>query len=217
MRKIEINRLRQRYDKMRRLCRETNRKRRHLRQQVDLLCRDLVQGNLSLAASLSDWQRINDFQGALVGEFDLTYLLHKALRLIRAEYPGSNAAIYLCGDTTPAAHLTGAWEEASADIQELETTLRQTAVRLTLEQQAPLVIADGGSWPEITVRQRGQLAGLSLISLPLAGPDETLGAVIIYRQLSQKLHARDQKKILPMLKPLGRAVAALQRLQQLIS
>jgi len=209
-------RLGRRYQKMQNLFRKVNHDRRHLRKKVDLLCRDLVKSNADLANTLQSIQRAYDFQGDLMGEYDLRYMLHLALRHIKHHLPNSNAIIYLCHTGNMEAHISGPWYDEQRDLEELEEVFKQAIVSELQERVRPLLVADAGAWREISKAQREQLAGLSVMACPVILEDELLGVLVFYREREKAFEDKDRIHIEPYLKPLGRAVAAVQKLQHIL-
>jgi len=209
-------RLGRRYKKMQGLFRKVNHDRRHLRKKVDLLCRDLVKSNSDLTNTLQSIRRAYDFQGELMGEYDLRYMLHLALRHIKQHLPDSNATIYLGHTGTMEAHISGPWYDEQRDLEELEEVFKNTIVPKLLGKGRCVVVADAGEWGEISQGQREQLAGLSVMGLPVILEDELLGVLVLYREREMAFEDKDRIQIEPYLKPLGRAVAAVQKLQQIL-
>ena len=208
--------LMERYGKVRQLCRAVNRKRRHLRDKVDLLCRDLVNSNVQFAGTLRGLQRVYDFQSQLTGEYDLRYLLYKALRELRAETPDSSGAIYLCSSDNFEAHVAGVWYEDGSDIAEIEELFRATVVKKVIKTGDSLLVSEAGGWEEISVPQRSMLSGLTMLSLPVSYEGELLGVVVMYRQSSMVFSVRDRVLLEQMMWPFGQAIEAAQKLEHLV-
>ena len=217
-RRKKINtRIQLRYKKMRRLCREMNRRRRRLRDKVDLLCKDLVSSNRQFTETLHGLRRAYDFQSILWGEFDLRYLLYKALREMKGEVFDGSAAIYLQDSGEFVAHLAGAWYEQADTISELEEVFQETLVRQVMETSQAVMVSDGKSWPSISKNQQDTLSGLSLLGLPVIFADELLGVVVMYRQAEHVFHQKDRERLMGLMKPLGQAISSVRRLQDLIT
>jgi len=206
----------QRYDKIRRLCREANRKRRHLQEKVNLLCQDLVHSNLQFTETLHTLQRAYEFQSDLMGEFDGRYLLYKALRELKSELGESNAAIYLCRSGKFEAHLTGPWYDHPEDIHEMEGLLTATLIHRMVETGQSYLINDVETWQDISSKHRQWLRGLALMALPIEYEGELLGALVFYRRNDQGFCCKDKALLERLMPPLGRAIASVQKLEHLI-
>ena len=205
-----------RYERMRQLLKVTNHRRRRLRDKVDLLCKDLVHSNQQFTDTLHGLRRAYEFQSSLAGEFDLRYLLYKALREMKSDLSDAGAAIYLCDSDEFAAHLASAWFEQGADIAELEELFQQTLVLQALDNQRPILVPDGAKWQSIPAPQRELLRGISLMALPVIFADESVGVVIFYRPLARPFTEAERNQLLPLLKPLAQAIASVRKLQGLI-
>ena len=212
----QLVRLRQRYDKIRRLCREANRKRRHLQEKVNLLCQDLVHSNLQFTETLHTLQRAYEFQSDLMGEFDGRYLLYKALRELKSGLGESNAAIYLCRHHKFEAHLTGPWYDHPEDIREMESLLKATLIPRTVETGQSYLLNDVEGCQAISSKHRQALRGLALMALPIESEGELLGALVFYRQNDRGFCCKDKALLERLMPPLGRAIAAVQKLEHLI-
>ncbi len=205
-----------RYDKIRRLCRQVNRKRRHLQEKVNLLCQDLVHSNLQFTETLHTLQRAYEFQSDLMGEFDGRYLLYKALRELKSGLPESNAAIYLCRSGNFEAHLTGPWYDHPEDIREMETLLTATVIRRMVETGQSYLVNDVETWQDISSEHRQGLRGLALMALPIEFEGELLGVLVFYRRNDRGFCCRDKALLERLMPPLGRAIASVQKLEHLI-
>lgn len=212
----QLVRLRQRYDKIRRLCREANRKRRHLQEKVNLLCQDLVHSNLQFTETLHTLQRAYEFQSDLMGEFDGRYLLYKALRELKSGLCESNAAIYLCRSGNFEAHLTGPWYDHPEDIREMESLLKATLIHRMVETGQSYLINDVEGWQAISSKHRQALRGLALMALPIEFEGELLGVLVFYCQNDHGFSSKDKALLERLMRPLGRAIAAVQKLEHLI-
>lgn len=207
------SRQRQRYERMRLLCRQMNHKRRHLREKVDLLCRHLVQANGELAGTVQDLRRAYDFQNELLGEFDQTYLLHKALRRIKEQVPESNAAVYLARSDDFAAHLSGHWFEYPSDLEAMEETLQLTLVAEVIIRHDTVLLPDGAACEDFSAARRAALAGLALLGLPIVCERQVIGVVALYRSAERPYTTADLAAVQPLLAPLGRVLEALRKLE----
>lgn len=207
-------RLIQRHQKLRGLCRNINLKRRHLRRKVDLLCQDLVKSNQDLNRRVEKLRCAYDFQSSLSGQFDLHYMLNRALQRIKNQFAQSSAAIYLCETGFFGAHLAGVWYDDVRDITEMEASFSETVVPQILAGAPSVLVKDAGEWRAIDPQFRRSLLGLSLLALPLTTQSGTVGVIILYRSGDKPFAAADRLTLEPYLPPLGRSIDSLLKLQQ---
>ena len=209
----------QRYNKLRQLLRKTNLDRRTLRKKINLLCQDLVHSNTNLTNTLQNLRKAYDFQNDLTGEFDLNYLLHKSLRHIKEQIDNSSGIIYLCQSKDIEAHISGPWYEGRRELAVIEQLLKDTIItHITQVAQTKTVrlIPKAGEWQEITVKERRELEGLSLLAWPMFSDEEMTGVLVIYKDDSQPLTPADSETLAPYLPPLAHSIKAVQKLQHLI-
>ena len=206
-----------RYQRMRQLCRAVNRKRRVLKDKVNLLCGDLVSSNRQFAGTLRDLKRLCDFQNDLIGQFDLTYLCHKALSVIKRELANVNAAMYLTRDDEFAAHLVDGLCDPGQDNFEIELLLRETIVERVLQAEAEVMVHDEQDWGELSSPQRDMSEGLSCMGFGLGTGGDWTGVVIFYRWADKGFSQEDARRVRMYLEPLGQAVLSLQRLETCLS
>jgi len=205
-----------RYRRARTLCRRVNQTRRRLRDQVGLLCGDLVRSNMQFAQTLRQLERAYVFQTELMGEFDQRYLFYKALRALKAELGEASAALYVCERDAFEAHIAGAWYEDSRDLAEMEALFAGTVVRLVRRTGRPVRLARAEECSELPRREREKLAGLSVLAAPVAGEKELLGVVVVYRATEAPLGQAEQDMVVPLLAPLGRAMITAQKVRHLV-
>jgi hypothetical protein len=207
-------RLISRHNKLRGLCRNINVKRRHLRQKVDLLCQDLVKSNGELNHRVEKLRSAYDFQSSLSGQFDLHYMLNKALQQIKNQFAESSAAIYLCETGLFEAHLAGSWYDDPRDIADLEASFSETAVAKIFSGAPSVLVEDAGEWPAINAQLRHNMLGLSLLALPVTTQSGMAGVIILYRSAGKPFAPSDRITIAPYLPPLGQSIESLLKLQQ---
>ena len=203
----------QRHYRLRKLCGAVNRKRRQLRDQVDLLCRDLVSSNVELTRTLHDFRELYDFQTQLTGQFDLQHMLYTALRQIRTRLGQANAAVYLCASDDFEAHLTDAWCDGQLDVTDTQDVFNKTVVRRIIATGRPMTNVGSDDWPTLRQNDRAILGKISLIAVPLIAEGQMIGVVIVYRPIADRLSNQDLTTIVPLLGPMAHAVCTIGRLQ----
>ncbi len=205
-----------RYKKLQGLFRRVSNSRRHLRDKVDFLCRDLVQSNVDLTTTLSGLRRAYDFQSELTGEFDMRFMLHKALRQIKEQVSDSNAAIYLCNSRQIDAHIVSCWQDNPVDTETLESQFIETVVPQAIQTGQSFIVPDASQWQDVSPKHRSELTGLSIIGTPIALDNELFGVLCVYRHSDNKLTQNELNAIQPYIAPFSRAIEALQRLEELL-
>jgi transcriptional regulator with GAF, ATPase, and Fis domain len=143
-------------------------------------------------------------------------MLHKALRQIKEQIPESSAVVYLCSSDKIEAHISGPWYDNRRDLNEIETLLKETVISEVITSGRLILIGDAGDCEKILPKHRKELAGLSLMALPLFLDNELLGGLVVYRNWSSPLTVSESNFVKPYLPPLARAIEAIQKLNSLI-
>ena len=157
-------------------------------------------------------QRVYDLLYGLTGEFDLRYLLHKALRSIRRELSDASAAVYLCSHGEFLAHLADPQADPD-DLADLEDAFTDIIVAEVLATLDPVIIPTPAQQEPFL--PESPLRGLSVLALPVRTDFAIVGVVVVYRSAQMPLTVREQHRIAPMMEPLGRAIAAAEKVQHL--
>lgn len=95
MQKSSRHRLVWRNQRLRVVCRQLNKARHEIGQQVDLLCHDLVKAYQDLAEQFSQTQTSGELVNALGDDLEIERTLRKALELVLRKLGPMNAAIFL--------------------------------------------------------------------------------------------------------------------------
>lgn len=203
-----LDKQKRRYEKVRHLCKNLNRKRRILRDKVDLLCKDLVTSNKQLAHSLGDLRRLCDFQHEMIGENDLAYLMHKALQLLILDLPETSAAMFLSATRKFEAHLSGSWQRQEVDLESVESILTEAVIDVH-RKKTPVVQNPGD------VRDHDY--SFVIMGLPVMAEGECVGVVVFYRAPNESFSSQEQVRLQSCLPSLGRQIVAVQRLHAFFS
>jgi len=86
---------RRRLRRLRRVCKKLNQMRSDVRQQVDIICQDLVAAYQELAVQMNQVVETSEFAGMIRQELDLEQLLRKTLEYLLQKVGSTNAAIFL--------------------------------------------------------------------------------------------------------------------------
>ncbi len=86
---------RRRIRRLQRVCRKLNQMRKDVRQQVDILCQDLVAAYQELAVQMNQVVQTSEFAGMIRQELDLEQFLRKTLEFMLQKTGPTNAAIFL--------------------------------------------------------------------------------------------------------------------------
>ena len=205
-----------RYEKVRSLCTKLNRKRRHLRDKVDLLCKDLVRSNKQLARTMGDLRLLCDFQHEVMGENDLTYLLHKAIRILIADLPQTGAAIFLSATRKFEAHVSGAWQRLDADFESIESVLQEAVIEVARNAK-PIFLGDRYPNSPTIAHASDEEYPYTMMGLPITVPGELVAVAVFYRDSQDCFNTQEQARLQSCLLSLGRQIVAVQRLHAFLN
>ncbi len=85
----------QRLARLRTLCKQLNKARHEISQQVDILCNDLVLAYQDLATQVQGFEMTGDLRAELHGELDLEQVIRRTLEFIINKIGPTNAVIFL--------------------------------------------------------------------------------------------------------------------------
>jgi hypothetical protein len=177
-RRSEMERQRQRHERLRVVCRRLNKARHEISQQVDLLCNDLVRAYQEMAQQLNLTQTAAEFAQALSGELDVEGVLRRTMEWILRKLGPLNAAIYLpSGDE----HFSlGAYLnlDTQADAPLID------AIGKTIVSQArgtsALVVEDDQAVNELFGAEGALLRGRQWLAVGCLTPRECLGVLVVF-------------------------------------
>jgi hypothetical protein len=94
-RRSQHDQLTRRNRRLRSVCKQLNKARHEIRQQVDLLCNDLVRAYQEMAQQLNTTQITVDYAQMVGNEIEVEGLLRKTMEWVLAKLGPVNAAVYL--------------------------------------------------------------------------------------------------------------------------
>ena len=172
--------------RLKRVCKKLNQVRRDVKQQVDILCKDLVAGYHELAVQMNQIMQCSEYSTLIRSELDLEELLRKTLEFLLHKAGPTNAAIFLPsrGDEfTVSGYVNYDCTSDAADflLQHLADVIAPRAAQLT-----ELVhLCD----PETVMSWIGQeipyLVDSHLIVFACCEGDEPLAVITLFREKSE--------------------------------
>ncbi len=215
-RKTQKSLLNARYHRLQRVIKAINQNRHILQSKVDLLCNDLVQSNKDIAGKMKEMSKAYDFQKSLTGEFDLKYMLHKALKHISHNHPNTNAAIYLCDTDKIEVMLMDSWFDGEISPQQLESCLKNSIIPATIAKNETVIVnnaGDNNAFPTICCTN---LNGLSICGIPIRHSVHNEGILVLYRSETVPFTQEELEQLDPIITPMSRSIEALLNLQDML-
>lgn len=178
-RRQKSDRLAQRHQRLRDVCRRLNKARHEISQQVDLLCNDLVRAYQEMAQQLNLTQTAAEFAQALAREMDVEGVLRKTMEWILMKLGPLNAAIYLPngeGHFALGAYLN---LDTQADALLIE------AMGRTIVEQArgphPVILEDDRTLEELFGDDARTLLGRQWLAIGCQTPRECLAVLTVFK------------------------------------
>ncbi len=185
-RRASIEKLGKRNIRLRQVCKQLNKARHEISQQVDLLCNDLVRAYQEMAQQLNVTQQTGEYAQALGDEIEVEGLLRKTMEWILQKVGPVNAAVYLPDPDRSFA--LGAYLnlDTAADAPLIE------AVSDTLVKHADLtrnivVVDDDRILKELFGTAADRLKGRSWVGMGCLTRRDCLAVIVIFRNQGQAI------------------------------
>ena len=172
--------------RLKRVCKKLNQVRRDVKQQVDILCKDLVAAYHELAVQMNQIMQSSEYAALVRSELDLEELLRKTLEFLLHKAGPTNAAIFLPSngeEFTVSGYVNYDCTSDAADflLQHLADVVAPRAAQLSelVHLCEPEVMT---SWigQEVTY-----LADSHLIAFACHQADEPLAVIVLFRDKSE--------------------------------
>ena len=215
-RKEQKCKLNKRYERLQRVIKAINQNRHILQSKVDLLCNDLVQNNRDIAGKMKEMSQAYDFQRSLTGEFDLKYMLHKALQHISNNHPDTNSAVYICETEKIEVMISDSWFDGEVSPQQIENCLKNSIIPATLAKNDTVIINNIECESEFPQQCMKNLDGLSICGIPIRHSIHNEGILVLYRSNAKPFTREELESLAPIVTPMSRSIEALLNLQDML-
>lgn len=178
--------LRYRNARLRSVCKQLNKARHEISQQVDLLCHDLVKAYQDLAEQLNQAQVCGEFADALRGETDMEGLLRHTLEWLLKKNGPVNAAVFLPNsqdEYTLGAYLNFDTNADSVLVDALTTTIVPQAA----QGDKTLVLQNDDQLKALYSGNHSLLLGRTWLACPADYNDECMAVVVLFQSQADTL------------------------------
>lgn len=203
-----------RYQKVRQLNQALNHKRHVLRDQMDILCRDLVEGNKLLTRTCNELRDLCDLQYDLIGEYDIPVLLYRSLQKIRETVADSSIAVCLIDNGGIEAHILDCPFEDTDHQSRFEGWICDSFMPKIVSREGAVILSGAG--PSDSNLSRNSDNVRCVMGLPIRNRDCILGVLVAYRDGTRSYNSHDVRKASVYLDSLGKAVGARQAISSLL-
>jgi len=192
--------------RLRQLVRQFNKQRKKQRQQIDILCNDIISAQKDFIKSLKIISFAADFYGSIIGSTELNDLLCMAGNLIQKHIPDVYAAFFLVQTENFELHVFENEQPLELDekrIENLFTTEIASAISesnhvCTIDDMLEMGLQCSPIW----------LDKISMAAMPLSTGSSKMGFLLIYRSSKNPLNSDELKSITQIMPGLARSIAS---------
>ena len=187
-RRSQVERLTKRNARLRQVCKQLNKARHEIGQQVDLLCNDLVRAYQEMAQQLNVTQVTAEFCHALDEEIEVEGILRKTMEWVLKKIGPINAAVYL--PDTDRHFALGAYLNLDTEADALLISdIGETVVKQAESAGQPISIGDDRSIEHIFGSTGERLKGRTWLSMACNVRTECLAVIVIFKNSGQTIDA----------------------------
>jgi len=182
----EVERLTRRNARLRSTCKQLNKARHEISQQVDLLCNDLVRAYQEIAQQLNVTQLTADYCLAIENELEVEGILRKTMEWILKKLGPINAAVYLPDADRNFA--LGAYLNLDTEADAaLITAIGETIVKQAEVAGHATEICDDRAADDLFGEAGAQLHGRTWLSAGCVASRECLGVIVLFRRQGEPI------------------------------
>ncbi|MHC4477197.1 MAG: hypothetical protein ACYTEL_16245 [Planctomycetota bacterium] len=199
-----------RYRRLRLLVKKLDQERKKQAKKIDILCNDLIGAHREFIQRLDTISFAAGFYEMLIGTTDLSSVLHLAGSVIKQKIPGANVAFFLRRPNSFELHMHESDRPISLESQTMERCFTPELVGNICKANKICTIED-----MFAMGLEGNLARLNDISaatIPLGRLSSSLGFILVYCSLENKLTCHQLRDMAAIVPGLSRAIQSCQTL-----
>lgn len=177
---------RRRLRRLRRVCKKLNQMRNDVRQQVDIICQDLVAAYQELAVQMNQVVETSEFAGVIRQELDLEQLLRKTLEYLLQKVGSTNVAIFLPAGTNE--YTLGGYANYDCTANSAEVLLQHLAdvvAPRVAEHVGPVHVTDVATLEAWIGSEIALLTDNHMVAFTCWHEQEPLAVVMLFRDASE--------------------------------
>lgn len=198
-----------RYERLRVLIHKVNKQRKKQAQKIDILCNDLIAAQKDFIKRLDTISFTANFYGSIVGTGDLNELLYTTGKLIQEEIADSNVAFFLRQTEGFKLHIFESNGE-TGEQQHIENFFTAELVDNICKSNKLCTL--NSLFAMGLEGNLGQLNKISAVTIPLSHLGSSLGFILIYRSVQNKLTESELNNVCAVTPGLSQAIASCQAL-----
>jgi response regulator of citrate/malate metabolism len=183
-RRARIEKLTKRNVRLRQVCKQLNRARHDISQQVDLLCNDLVRAYQEMAQQLNVTQLAGEYAQMLDDEIEVEGLLRRTMEWILQKVGPINAAVYL--PDTERHYALGAYLNLDTEADAaLISEVAETIVKEADSAKSVVAINTDKQLEDLFGASANRLKSRSWLATGCFAKGECLGVIVVFRNQGQ--------------------------------
>lgn len=198
-----------RYKRLRVLIHRVNKQRKKQAQKIDILCNDFIAAQKDFIKRLNSISFTANFYESIVGTTELNGLLYTAGKLIQDEVADSNVAFFLRQAEGFKLHIFESNDE-TGEQQHIENCFTAELVDNICKSNKLCTL--NSLFAMGLEGNLGQLNKISAVTIPLNHFGSSLGFILIYRPVQNKLTESELNNVCAVTPGLSQAIASCQAL-----
>jgi hypothetical protein len=198
-----------RYKRLRVLIHKVNKQRKKQAQKIDILCNDFIAAQKDFIKRLDTISFTANFYESIVGTGDLNELLYTAGKLIQEEITNSNVAFFLRQTEGFKLHIFES-SDGAGEQQHIENYFTAELVDNICKSNKPCTL--NNLFAMGLEGNLGPLNKISAVTIPLSHLGSSLGFILIYRSVENKLTESELNNVCAVTRGLSQAIASCQAL-----
>ena len=198
-----------RYKRLRVFVHKVNKQRKKQAQKIDILCNDFITAQKDFIKRLDSISFTANFYESIVGNTDLNGLLYTAGKLIQDEVADSNVAFFLRQAEGFKLHIFESNDE-TGEQQHIENCFTAELVDNICKSNKLCTL--NSLFAMGLEGNLGQLNKISAVTIPLNHFGSSLGFILIYRPVQNKLTESELNNVCAVTPGLSQAIASCQAL-----
>jgi hypothetical protein len=198
-----------RYKRLRVFIHKVNKQRKKQAQKIDILCNDFIAAQRDFIKKLDTLSFTTNFYESIIGSTELNGLLYTAGKLIQNEIADSNVAFFLRQAEGFKLHIFEGNDE-SGEQQHIENCFTAELVDNICKSNKLCTL--NSLFAMGLEGNLGQLNKISAVTIPLSHFGSSLGFILIYRPVQNKLTESELNNVCAITAGLSQAIASCQAL-----
>ena len=200
----------QRHRRLRLLIKKLNKDHKKQNQKIDILCNDLIAAQRNFIKRLGIISFVANFYESIIGMTDLNKLLYTAVEFIKAENADVNITFFLRQEENFELYMFESGRPIAIEKQYIESCFTPELMDNISKSNKVCNLDD--MFAMGLQGNLNELNKISAVTIPLGLLGSSLGFILVYHSLENKLTADEISRISAVISGLSRAITSCQTL-----